>query len=650
MSMRISKIFAILFLCFSTTWCALGQSYLNKEVSLQVTKKPLKDVLTTISTQGGFSFSYNATIINEDSLITITAKHQSVRGVLSRLLGARYQYKETEGHVIIQYVVQERWYAVSGYVTDYATGMKLSDVSVIERSQLAATLTDRTGYFRLSIKESEQYPLAQLTISKGSIYNDTNIVLRQGYDQVVNPMLSPAEHALPEVELTPNSPLEKTWLGKLLLSSGLRKQSANLGKFFVDKPYQFSLVPGIGSHGKLSGQVTNKFSLNVFGGYAAGVAGVEVGGFFNFTKKNMQYVQVAGMFNMVNGSATGVQIAGLVNKVADSVKGTQLSGLVSLVSGNLEGVQASGIVGWIGGSVVGTQVSGIANLVVKPDSGMGSVFTKGGIVLSDTALSAKKAGCRVNGVQIAGITNVTVGDVNGIHVAGIANVTTGKTTGVQVAGIVNVNGNRCDGIQVAGIANYSRRSVDGAQVAGIVNITDSINGFQLAVINIANHTSGYSMGIINIIRHGYNKLLLSGNDVFPINLSWKAGSRKFYSTLSVASGLQSTGQGWGWGYGVGREYWSRKYTSSVYTELSMYGVVRGHHKHATIYRFDIGGIIPITKKLAIVAGPVVSFCPETNPTIESKYVQFPPINAPLILAKGDGYRFWLGWKVGIQLF
>ena len=55
--------------------------------------------------------------------------------------------------------------------------------------------------------------------------------------------------------------------------------------FFETRPFQVSLVPGLGSHGKMSGQVVNNFSLNVFGGYTAGTNGSELGGLFNIDKK-----------------------------------------------------------------------------------------------------------------------------------------------------------------------------------------------------------------------------------------------------------------------------------------------------------------------------------------------------------------------------
>jgi hypothetical protein len=57
----------------------------------------------------------------------------------------------------------------------------------------------------------------------------------------------------------------------------------------------------VGTHGKLSGQVTNNFSFNILGGYGAGVNGAEVGGLFNIDKKDVKYTpRWAASFNVVS--------------------------------------------------------------------------------------------------------------------------------------------------------------------------------------------------------------------------------------------------------------------------------------------------------------------------------------------------------------
>ena len=95
--------------------------------------------------------------------------------------------------------------------------------------------------------------------------------------------------------------VEMTMLGMLLISSRQKLQSLNLGQFFTDRPFQASVIPGVSTQGKLSGQVVHHLSLNLFGGYTGGVNGLEVGGLFNINQKHVQYAQFAGLFNVVGG-------------------------------------------------------------------------------------------------------------------------------------------------------------------------------------------------------------------------------------------------------------------------------------------------------------------------------------------------------------
>ena len=180
-----------------------------------------------------------------------------------------------------------------------------------------------------------------------------------GYDQELNVIISSAPVEVDLVILY--NKVEKTWLAKVFLSSRQRVQSLNLSKFFADKPFQFSLTPGLGTHGLMGAQVINKFSLNILGGYTAGVNGVEIGGLFNIVKKDVHKLQVGGIFNVVGGEVKGVQIGGLHNKVLDSVIGLQIAGFNNKVNGPLTGVQLGGIYNKVNGNVSGLQIAGAVN-------------------------------------------------------------------------------------------------------------------------------------------------------------------------------------------------------------------------------------------------------------------------------------------------
>lgn len=152
-------------------------------------------------------------------------------------------------------------------------------------------------------------------------------------------------------------------------------------------PFHVSFITPLGTNGLQSWNTVNRISVNLFAGYSAGLKGIEVAGFANVLKGDMNGIQVAGFCNNTFGKANGLEIAGYWNFNKDDVRGMQ--------------------------------VSGFANVAL------------------DT----------VDGVQVSGYANVTVGDTKGVQVAGFGNVTTGTQTGVQTSGFFNY-AHRLKGVQV----------------------------------------------------------------------------------------------------------------------------------------------------------------------------------------------------------
>lgn len=596
------KLILIVCLALSCRLSSHAQELLEKTVSVDCKKKPLGDVLTAIGKQGNFYFSYNALMLKKDSLVTITVRNKTVQQTMVQLLGDNYQFKETENHIIILPADREKWYTISGHLNDGITGLGIPDASIFERQQLASTLTDGSGYFRLRIKDKGTTTFANITVSKG-FYNDTTIALDKGYDQEVNINLSPAEHALPDVMITQYSQVEQSWIGRVLFSNRLRKQSANLGKFFVEKPISFSFTPGLGSHGKMSGQVTNTFSFNVLGGYAAGVNGFELGGIFNIDKKDVKYAQVGGAFNIVAGGVTGCQVGGVVNTVSKSVKGIQVSGVVSHVGDSVNGVVIAGVSSSVRGSVRGVQIAGITNVIINKNHRAHK---------SDTLPDA------MHGAQAAGIANV-------------------------------VNGN-VQGCQAAGIINLTRGNVHGVQASSIVNIAHKVEGSQISIINIADTVTGYCFGIINIVRHGYHKLSLSSNEMLELNATYKAGTGRLYSILGGGATSSESNRVFGVYYGVGTEIPLAKWLS-IATELTSTHVYPSSREDNLVFiRLEPALNVKVSRMLSIFAGPSVAFCPATQGILTDYFPSTVPVNAIHDFKPGDNMAAWLGWKVGVNLF
>lgn len=584
------------------TATGMAQSLLDRPVTIEAKKRPVKEVLAAIGKRAGFSFSYNSTILHEDSLVTISAANKPVLQVLHMIYGDQYQYKEIDNHVIIHLAEKEKWYTISGYVRDALTGEKISDASVFDRQQLTSTLTNDDGHFRLRIKDKGRYTSAGITVSKGGFYIDTSLSMPAGYDQDLTISLTPSVHALPDIFVTQYDDMERSWFGKLLFSSKLRKQSANLGKFFTDKPVQASVIPGIGTHGHLSSQVTNKFSFNLLGGYSAGVDGFELGGLFNIDKKDVKYVQVGGIFNIVSGNATGVQIGGVANKVSGTVKGVQISGVASHTRHHIEGVIITGVSSRAGGSMKGLQISGISNILDNHDT-------------------------------IPGRPIDTVVIMKGMQLSGVANVVNGNSNGMQLAGVCNIN----------------HGDMKGVQLSGVCNIAKDMKGVQIGLINIADTISGYSIGILNIVKKGYHALAISGNELLTFNAAYKTGNKKLYSSITIGGNLTEGSKAFAYGCGIGTER-----RLSAKTGLSVEAIVmhlyKGNANTALLTRLETSFNWNISRKFTLFTGPSVSLLPVLPGPAATGYLPGIPGAALHTFPLPFNGAAWAGWQVGFHIF
>src|SRR5699024_5124748 len=187
------------------------------------------------------------------------------------------------------------------------------------------------------------------------------VQLPSGYDQTLTIAISPIQQlTLNPVTIIADSAGNKNRINNFLLSSRQKIRDINLRRFFIKQPFQYALWPGLGTHGKLSAQVMNKYSFNILGGYTAGVNWFELGGLFNIDKKDVQYVQLAGLFNAVGGNTTGLQGAGVYNQVEQKVTGIQMAGILNK-SQQLKGFQLAGLVNINNTTLTGVQMASILN-------------------------------------------------------------------------------------------------------------------------------------------------------------------------------------------------------------------------------------------------------------------------------------------------
>jgi hypothetical protein len=323
----------------------LAQSLMSKSVSINAKNQRLDDVLSEISHKAGFQFSYNGKAVPNDSSVNVLANNQTVSNTLKQLFGDKYEYEERRNYIIItpallrlsfvntDVTTDNNNYSVSGLVVDVKTGERLMNTSVYEKEQLVSTLTDEHGYFKLKLRSSTLNQV-RLTASRVS-YRDTSLNL-------LNTVVI-SKRSRGRMFQNDGNDVEATSLGTLFTTAAQRIQSLNIQDFFAKRPFQLSITPGLSTHGLLTSQVINKFSLNIIGGYTAGVDGVELAGLFNINRGSSRYFQIAGIFNLVGGSLTGLQIAGVNNRALDSLKGVQVAGFINKSESQVSGLQLSAI-------------------------------------------------------------------------------------------------------------------------------------------------------------------------------------------------------------------------------------------------------------------------------------------------------------------
>ena len=323
-----------------------AQSPAQPQVTLQVKSTKVHLVLQEIEKQVGLYFSYDGRLMNRDSLVTLNVANQPLNKALQMLFGSRFEYQQQGRYLVItpamprlalsntDVTTDGGSVSVSGLVTDERSGERLMNASVYEKEQLAATLTDEHGYFKLKLRPG---PSGSIAVTAGKrLYHDTTVHFLQSV--MVNARAGVAAYL---ADKSRGNRVERTGLGAAFISTRQMIQSLNIPDFFANRPFQVSITPGLSTHGMFSPQVVNKVSLNLIGGYTAGVNGIEAGGLFNINKRDSKYLQLAGIFNLVGGNMTGLQIAGAHNFVLDTLKGVQLALFANRAEGSVSGLQLS---------------------------------------------------------------------------------------------------------------------------------------------------------------------------------------------------------------------------------------------------------------------------------------------------------------------
>ncbi|MGJ7029885.1 carboxypeptidase-like regulatory domain-containing protein [Niabella hirudinis] len=570
-----------LLLFFSALFTMAQQALLEKVISVDFRNITMYEALMQIEARAGFYFSYDNQFIKNQKKISFAVSDKPVRAILDMIFDNEYQYLVQNNKVVIR-KKEPPYIVVEGRLFDATDQAPVAYASVYVPELQIGTMSDEQGYFSLRMPQSANM---QLTVNRISYY-DTILPIDSKNNKLLNVPLMP--HVMEENEVRMVY-VQKHWLARRLIGTRQKLSSINLKNYFYRQKFQLGLLPGIATKNVLKGQQENNLSFNVFGGYAAQVDALEIGGLFNIVQKHVRSVQVGGLANIVGGSVKGVQVGGLYNYAGDTVSGLQIGGLAN----------------------------------------------------------ADKSA--VSGLQIAGWYNETQA-FTGLQIAGIANNARNVQKGMQLAGLVNRTSVFQKGLQLSGLVNITTTMTQGTQVSGLVNRAKKMNGFQLGVVNLADTLRGVAIGPVNYHRNGKHALSVSGQENGQVNLSYKSGNRALYNILQV--GWVHAGNPGGYylfGYGLGSE-WTLKRKIKMAAELVSLFYTKAEQYDANYDNICFQPLLVYQAhpKLQLFTGPRLQYQLTGRQDTQNAYAGF---RRNMILLNGNSRNpLSLGWTIGMNIF
>jgi hypothetical protein len=461
--------------------------YLERTMTINASQVTTGEILNQIEKSVSCVFSYNNHVVNMERKVSVQLTNRTVRQVLDKVFEGQLQYKERGNYIILSKATSNK--VVAGYVEN-SKGEKIANASVYDLNTLSSATTNEYGYYEMKVKRDN--PVA-LKVSK-ELYTDTVIPL-----QPVTPTLKTIvieeenqKTKLPQIARTIGDTLRSKFnvLSNWTVEQFTRNPNVRNIHDSLYAPFQISAFPFVGTNGRLSGNIENGLSFNLFGGYNGGVRYVEFGSLFNIDRKDVRYFQMAGIFNMVGGEVQGCQVGGIMNINMQSMSGVQVGGIMNVIDKNVHGVSLGGVMNVVGGQAKGAQLGGVMNVI----------------------------GGELKGIALAGVLNLQDDRFHGAQVSGFLNSARGKSSGLQIAGFLN-----------------EADTINGVQIAGFVNRAKHINGVQIGFINLSESMSGVPIGFFSYSKKGYHKLELAYDELNYAHLSFRSGSQGFYNILDVAA-------------------------------------------------------------------------------------------------------------------
>lgn len=590
---QIRSALILLFLLLQPVWGAPADSFLSRKITIDIPSCSLETAIREIGKAGGFRFSYDADLIPASRKVNLKAGNSRVADVLKEILGKDIRPMEIGNHVILirnKSLAREKKafpdIVITGSIHDAYSREPLKDATVFETENERSAVTALNGSFKLEIPTGRK--CRSLTFCKTG-YTDTVIFIKQDQEYKIDILLRPLEESVSRL-----NPVTGLGMVNLIDSLGFvnwvvpRMTMVNARNLEVrtSSAAQLSIIPYIGTNWKVTGSVTNRFSLNLLAGYTGGLKGFELGGLLNISRRDVSGLQIGGLGNIVGGNTHGLQIGGLFNYDLGTFHGVQFAGLFNYMPDTIHGLQFGGLVNIITKQSKAWQVSGLLNLDLK---------------------DARK---------------------------------------IQMTGLMNYAHN-VDGLQLSGLLNIARNHNDGVQICGLVNYATIVNGVQFGLINISNTVErGVPIGIFSYVQNGYHTIEVSGNEIFYGNVGFKSGTKPFYTFVQFGMGSNYKLQG---SYGIGTIFTLKKKLSmNIDASAGLVYHPTDTVYHGFLLKVNPSIEYRFAKQFAIFIGPAYNFFLFTKGAASATPRGLSPYDFYFESTANSSIQMWLGGVLGVR--
>lgn len=226
---------------------------------------------------------------------------------------------------------------------------------------------------------------------------------------------------------------------------------------------------------------------------------------------------------VVRGDVNGVQLSGLTNMVKGSTRGLQVAGITNINGNGMAGISLAGLVSLNGNEARGVTAAGLATITGHRNRGI----TVGGLMNFNGDFSG--------GMHVAGLANIQGVGYRGLTVSGLMNVA-GSLQGLQLAGLTNITAKHLDGVQLSALANFAGEQMTGLQVAAFNMAMEDARGLQIGLVNYYRKSlKGFQLGLVNANPDTRVQLMAYGGNTTKINLAARFKNELFYTILGAGA-------------------------------------------------------------------------------------------------------------------